>query len=52
MTQLAFYEVAAWGLIVAALIYAAMEHRSGFGGAVLAAVIGALVTKTVLLELG
>jgi len=49
--SLEFSEVAAWGLIVALLVYAAGLHRLPMGATVALAALAALATKAMLLPL-
>jgi hypothetical protein len=48
---LEFSEVAAWGLIVALLVYSALTRRLPEAGAVALATAAALVTKAMLIPL-
>jgi hypothetical protein len=50
-STLEFSEVAAWGLIVAALVYAAGLHRLPAGATVALAALAGLATKAMLLPL-
>ena len=54
MTGIDHGEVFAWGLIVAALVFAALRERQPrwAGGAVVAAALAALLAKSTLLSLG
>jgi len=49
--SLEFSEVAAWGLIVGAVVYAAGLHRLSMGASVALAALAALATKAMLLPL-
>jgi hypothetical protein len=49
--SLEFSEVAAWGLIVATLVYAVLTRRMPEAGAVALATAAALVTKAMLIPL-
>jgi hypothetical protein len=50
-SNLEFSEVAAWGLIVAAVVYAAGLHRLPTGATVALATLAGLATKAMLLPL-
>jgi hypothetical protein len=45
-----FSEIWAWGLIVAAFVFAALARRGGLQVAAIAAVLAALITKAALLD--